>query len=252
MSSSATAARLRESLNVPCVAQTDRMRWHRPLPAELLEVELLDVSAGLANLTEQEVTDPVIRLNVKIDQRGLLHAVNAVALGETKGDASLAGKLMGLFGGSKDKGDTDKADEDSKDKDLEKELQAELAKAKEKKVAIRFREIPLGVKPAALETRKQAKARYARGCRELLQRSDLGTAPDSLLSAGPSWTAATVKRLGTSWKASYTDCKGFWRVRTPPLCKFTVHQQSRKHCRLESSGLSHGSVTTPILPMLPP
>jgi hypoxia up-regulated 1 len=122
----------------------------------LLKVDLLDVAETVANLTEQDVSDPIVKLTMKIDSRGLLSAVNAIACGEQK-NASLTGKLMGLFGGSKEKTDEDTGGDLSEEEKAAAEKQE--AKPKEKKVALRFSEHAIGVKPLSPESKKASKRR---------------------------------------------------------------------------------------------
>jgi hypothetical protein len=95
---------------------------------------------------------------MKIDHRGLLHAVNVVAGGEQKTE-SLTGKLMGLFGGSKDKDDEPTEESDVTEAEKQAEAEAEAAKPKEKKVAVRFSEHALGKKPLSSEAKKASKRR---------------------------------------------------------------------------------------------
>ncbi len=121
-----------------------------PQPPQILSVQLHDVALTLANLTD--VSDPAIKLTMKIDHRGFLHAVNAVASGEQKSE-SLTGKLLGLFGGSKED-EEDAAETEGGD------AAPEPAPApKEKKVALRFSEHPLGTKPLSSEAKKASKRR---------------------------------------------------------------------------------------------
>ena len=144
----------------PCTANVTPV-FGSPRPSELLKVDLLDVAETIANLTEHDVSDPIVKLTMKIDSRGLLSAVNAVASSEQK-NASLTGKFMGLFGGSKDKTDGDAEGEISEQDEAEAEKAAdekEDAKPKEKKMALRFTEHAIGVKPLSSESKKASKRR---------------------------------------------------------------------------------------------
>jgi hypothetical protein len=109
-------------------------------------------------MTEVEIAASQLKLTMRLDSRGFVQAANAVVHIPTtpKEKESVADKLKGLFSGSS-KDEADKAEEAIKT--LEAELE-ELEKSdKEKKVALKFSETPLGIKPLSAESKKQAKAR---------------------------------------------------------------------------------------------
>lgn len=133
-------------------------RFVSPNPAELVQVDIRDIEKAFVNMTETEIAASRIKLTMRVDARGFVQAASAVAHMPTapKEKESVKDKLKGLFGGS-NKDEADKADEVLKN--LEAELE-ELENAdKEKKVALKFTETALGVKPLSAEIKRQAKAR---------------------------------------------------------------------------------------------
>ena len=109
-------------------------------------------------MTDVEIAGSQLKLTMRLDSRGFVQAANAVVhIPITpKEKESVADKLKNLFSGSS-KDEADKAEEAIKT--LEAELE-ELEKSDtEKKVALKFSETPLGIKPLSAESKKQAKAR---------------------------------------------------------------------------------------------
>ena len=110
-------------------------------------------------MTESEIASSQIKLTMRVDSRGFVQAASAVAHipASPKEKESVKDKLKGLFGSS-NKDEADKADEVLKN--LEAELEElENSGDKERKVALKFSETALGVKPLSAEIKKQAKAR---------------------------------------------------------------------------------------------
>ncbi len=57
----------------------------------MLEAELLGVTEAIGNLTEQGVTDPLIKASLSLSESGFISVSSAMAYGETK-DESITGK----------------------------------------------------------------------------------------------------------------------------------------------------------------
>ena len=112
----------------------------------LLQVSVVDVAAALANFSSPQ---PVVNLTMRLDPRGHLSVANAVLVSNvtTSKDGGVAGALKGLFGG-KDKKDEDAATEEET-----------ATPSKGEKVALRFREKHLGVKPMSSEERRATQAK---------------------------------------------------------------------------------------------
>ncbi|KAJ9120183.1 hypothetical protein QFC22_003082 [Naganishia vaughanmartiniae] len=130
-----------------------------PSPAEISRLEIHGIHQAVANLTKDEVEESNVSVNVKLDNRGILHTANAVLTYVTKPEApSVANKLKGLFGGNKDKVQEGEDGEKADDK-TEEELA--LEQPKEKKIGLRFTEHATGIKPMSAEERRNAKKRLA-------------------------------------------------------------------------------------------
>jgi hypoxia up-regulated 1 len=133
---------------------------YRPTPAELVRVDVRDIGHAFVNLSDAEIASSQLKLTMRVDARGFVQAANAVVHIPTipKEKESVMGKLKGLFGDSSNKEEAEKAEEALKN--LEAELE-ELEKSteNEKKVALKFTETPLGIRPLSAETKKQARAR---------------------------------------------------------------------------------------------
>jgi hypothetical protein len=130
----------------------------RPTPPQLVRVEVKDISKAFVNMTDVEIAASHLKLTMRLDSRGFVQAANAVVHIPTtpKEKESVADKLKGLFSGS-NKDEADKAEEALKS--LEAELEELERNDKEKKVALKFSEVPLGIKPLTAEAKKQARAR---------------------------------------------------------------------------------------------
>ena len=129
-----------------------------PAPSQLVRVDVRDISKAFVNMTDVEIAASQLKVTMRLDSRGFVQAANAVVHIPTtpKEKESVADKLKGLFSGSS-KDEADKAEDVIKT--LEAELE-ELEKSdKEKKVALKFSETQLGIKPLSAESKKQAKAR---------------------------------------------------------------------------------------------
>ncbi|WWD16084.1 hypothetical protein CI109_100509 [Kwoniella shandongensis] len=112
----------------------------------ILSVQILDIDKALANVS---FPSPIVNLTMRLDPRGILHAANAVltsSVAESK-EGGVAGALKGLFGGKKE----------------EVEEGAEQAEGspstKSQKVALKFREKQLGVRPMSGEEKRTTLAR---------------------------------------------------------------------------------------------
>jgi len=118
---------------------------------DILSVELLNVDSALANFSSPE---PIVNLTMRLDARGHLATANAVLVSNATEEASggVAGAFKGLFG-KKDKEDKE-SEEDAESKDVKTK-----EKKKVEKVALRFREHHLGVKPASGEEKRKIMAR---------------------------------------------------------------------------------------------
>jgi hypoxia up-regulated 1 len=124
------------------------MLTHRAIP-EIAQVEILGVAEALANFTG---TDPVIKVSMKIDSNGLLRVANVVLTSENEDSSEsggVAGKLKGLFGGSKK--------EKEKDAEVTEEDEEVVPEVTAKKIALKSREHQLGLKPMSAEQKRAAK-----------------------------------------------------------------------------------------------
>ena len=89
----------------------------------------------------------MINLTMRLDPRGHLSTANAVVVSDNidSKDGGVAGAIKGLFGGKKEK--------------VEDEAEGTEAETKGEKVALRFREKHLGVKPMTGEEKRTTMAR---------------------------------------------------------------------------------------------
>ena len=99
----------------------------------------MDVEKALANFTSPS---PVANLTMRLDPRGHLSVANAVLVSNVTAakEGGVAGALKGLFGSKKE------SEEDEED-------------IKGEKIALRFREKPLGIKPLTGEEKRTTMAR---------------------------------------------------------------------------------------------
>ncbi len=58
----------------------------------MMEVELVNVTEAITNLTERGVIDPVVKATIMLSDSGFISLTDAVAFGEIKDD-SLSGLL---------------------------------------------------------------------------------------------------------------------------------------------------------------
>ncbi|KAJ9094363.1 hypothetical protein QFC19_007971 [Naganishia cerealis] len=152
----------RQSLNFP---PTDDIMvdflytgHNAPSSAEISKLEIHGIHQAVANLTKDEVEESNVNVNVKLDNRGILHTANAVLTYVTKPETpSVADKLKGLFGGNKDRQDAEDAEKNS-DTVEEDPVQEQ---PREKKIGLRFTEHAAGIKPMSAEERRNAKKRLA-------------------------------------------------------------------------------------------
>ncbi|OCF36427.1 hypoxia up-regulated 1 [Kwoniella heveanensis BCC8398] len=123
----------------------------------ILAVNVLDIQSALSNFT---APSPVVQVTMRLDPRGYLSVANAVlttnAL-DTEKEGGMAGALKGLFGnGKKDKDasgeEEDEAEGDAVDSKKEKT-------AKPPKVALKFREKHVGIRPMTSEEKRTTQAR---------------------------------------------------------------------------------------------
>ena len=153
-----------------------KTRCRRPV----LHLDIVDLPEALASFTSPE---PVINLTVRLDARGYLATSNVVLVSNVTEPASggVAGAFKGLFGGKKDKDKVTDADdvevEDSDETVIEAEEKAEsenatdaaatgkvkkdkkAKKAAPERVALKFREKALGIKPMTGEEKRTTMAR---------------------------------------------------------------------------------------------
>lgn len=125
-----------------------------PRPIELSSVKL-DVDQALRNLSDAEIAAAEVKITVRIDNRGIFSAANAVVSTTTKPE-SVAGKLMGLFG-SKNKEDNADAGAEKEDGDDDDQTEQDAA-PREKRVPIKFVESQ-AYRSIATETKKSARQR---------------------------------------------------------------------------------------------
>ncbi|KJE05336.1 hypoxia up-regulated 1 [Cryptococcus gattii NT-10] len=113
----------------------------------ILAVEIHDVEKALADFTAPE---PVINITMRLDPKGHVSAANAVLVtnvADSK-DGGVAGALKGLFGSKEEETKEDEEDKDQKE-----------SKNKSPKVALKFREKHLGLKPLSGEEKRVTNAR---------------------------------------------------------------------------------------------
>jgi hypoxia up-regulated 1 len=126
-----------------------------PASQPILSVEVMDIAAALANFTSPS---PVVNLTMRLDHRGHLATSNAVLISNTTTEEAkeggVAGALKGLFG----KKPEEEVEDDGEGKDGKDKVK-EVKETKGLKVALKFRERTLGVKPMTGEERRVAKAR---------------------------------------------------------------------------------------------
>lgn len=58
----------------------------------MMEVELVNVTEAITNLTERGVVDPVVKATIMLSESGFVSITDAVAFGEIKDD-SISGML---------------------------------------------------------------------------------------------------------------------------------------------------------------
>jgi hypoxia up-regulated 1 len=118
---------------------------------------LIDIPAALANFTSPE---PTINVTVRLDTRGHLATSNAVLYSNAAETESggVAGALKGLFG-KKDKVDPE-AEVEEEEADTESNKTVTTKPGKKEKVAIKFKEKILHVKPMSGEEKRDTQARY--------------------------------------------------------------------------------------------
>ncbi|ODO10822.1 hypothetical protein I350_01420 [Cryptococcus amylolentus CBS 6273] len=122
-------------------------------PQPILSVQVYDIEKALKDFT---APSPVVNLTIRFDPKGHLSAANAVLVSnvtESK-DGGVAGALKGLFGGKED----DKQQVEEVASEGEKEEKKDGKKAPTK-VALKFREKHLGVKPLSGEEKRTTNAR---------------------------------------------------------------------------------------------
>jgi hypoxia up-regulated 1 len=119
---------------------------------------LVDVPAALANFTSPE---PTINVTLRLDTRGHLATSNAVLYSAAPESESggVAGALKGLFG-KKDKVETEETEEGEGEAGAESNKTVSAKAGKKEKVAIKFKEKFLGVKPMSGEEKRNTQARY--------------------------------------------------------------------------------------------
>ena len=121
-----------------------------------MAVSLIDIPAALANFTSPE---PTINLTLRLDTRGHLATSNAVLFSAAPEPESggVAGALKGLFG-KKDKVETEETEEEETEPETNKTT-TPTKPGKKEKVAIKFKEKILGVKPMSGEEKRNTQAR---------------------------------------------------------------------------------------------
>ncbi|AFR93399.1 hypoxia up-regulated 1 [Cryptococcus neoformans C23] len=117
-------------------------------PQSILSVEVHDVEKALADFTAPE---PVINITMRLDPKGHVSAANAVLVSNVTDskDGGVAGALKNLFG-SKEEEAKEGEEDDKEQKDT---------KGKSPKVALKFREKHLGLKPLSGEEKRTTNAR---------------------------------------------------------------------------------------------
>ncbi|KAE8541058.1 hypothetical protein D1P53_002412 [Cryptococcus gattii VGV] len=116
-------------------------------PQSILSVEVHDVEKALADFTAPE---PVINITMRLDPKGHVSAANAVLVSNVTDskDGGVAGALKGLFGSKEEEAKEDEEDKDQKE-----------SKNKSPKVALKFREKHLGLKPLSGEEKRVTNGR---------------------------------------------------------------------------------------------
>ncbi|KIS00769.1 hypoxia up-regulated 1 [Cryptococcus deuterogattii 2001/935-1] len=116
-------------------------------PQSILSVEVHDVEKALADFTAPE---PVINITMRLDPKGHVSAANAVLVSNVTDskDGGVAGALKGLFGSKEEETKEDEEDQDQKE-----------SKNKSPKMALKFREKHLGLKPLSGEEKRVTNAR---------------------------------------------------------------------------------------------
>jgi hypoxia up-regulated 1 len=167
-----------------------------------LAVSLVDVPAALANFTSPE---PTINVTLRLDTRGHLATSNAVlysAAPETE-SGGVAGALKGLFG-KKDKVETEETEEGEGEAGAESNKTVNAKAGKKEKVAIKFKEKFLGVKPMSGEEKRNTQARYVIS-QSIIMELMIG----SNRSLHSNQQNIPVKKLEMSSKGISTDSKDF-------------------------------------------
>nr|ODN95058.1 hypoxia up-regulated 1 [Cryptococcus depauperatus CBS 7855] len=124
-------------------------------PQPILSVQVYDVEKALNEFTASE---PVVNLTLRLDPKGHLSAANAVLVSNVTEfkEGGVAGVIKGLFGSKDeaDKGEQDKEEQDGTSR----------SKAKDQKMALKFREKHLGIKSMSGEEKRITNARYVLDC----------------------------------------------------------------------------------------
>lgn len=124
------------------------------------ELTIPDVKEALANFTGPE---PMVNLTVRVDKRGILGVANAVLISEQKEEASagVAGAIKGLFGGKKDEAapETEEAEAEVETNGEGENVTAPAAKKTKARVALKFREKPVGPTYLSKEQKQQTNQR---------------------------------------------------------------------------------------------
>ncbi|ORX33442.1 Hsp70 protein-domain-containing protein [Kockovaella imperatae] len=154
------------SLDPKGIMEFDFSQGARPV----LHLEILELEQALANFTSPE---PAVNLTIRLDSRGYLATSNAVLvsnLTEPEVSGGVAGALKGLFGSKKDKDETGNEDEnveegedavtkEAEDGSTPEQSEKKSKKAKLEKVALKFREKQLGIRPMTGEEKRVTMAR---------------------------------------------------------------------------------------------
>ncbi|WVQ70033.1 uncharacterized protein L199_008257 [Kwoniella botswanensis] len=124
----------------------------------ILALTINDIQKSLKNLTTPQ---PVIQVTLRLDPRGYLSVANAVLTSnvtepEDK-EGGVAGALKGLFGGKKD--DTPSEDNTTEDDEVQDQTKDAKTKSKKQKIALRFKEKHIGLRPMTGEEKRTTQAR---------------------------------------------------------------------------------------------
>ncbi|WWC69381.1 uncharacterized protein I206_103320 [Kwoniella pini CBS 10737] len=125
----------------------------------ILSVTISDIQKSLKNFTG---TSPIVQVALRLDPRGYLSVANAVLTSnvpdtEEIKDSGVAGALKGLFGSKKEK---DVKGEDTEDNaEEEVEYKDEKNKSKKQKIALKFKERHMGIRPMSGEEKRTTQAR---------------------------------------------------------------------------------------------